>query len=122
MLNILRAGVLSVSVLGLAASANAASPADMVGKWKWTDYTVECKLGGANGVSCTVIDGPKNKGMEMIQSKLEEKGGVFVGDVKHPATGDVYKTKINLKDADTWALDGCTAAGVCATGTFSRIK
>ncbi len=94
----------------------------MVGKWKWTDYTVECKTGGANGMSCTVIDGPKNKGMEMIQSKLEEKGGVFVGDIKHPATGDIYKTKINLKDADNWALDGCTSTGVCATGTFTRIK
>lgn len=122
MRNILGAGALSVAVLGLAASANAATMADMVGKWKWTDYTVECKAGGDKGMSCTVIDGPKNKGMEMIQSKLEDKGGTYVGDIKHPATGDIYHTKIQLKDADNWALQGCTATNVCADGVFTRVK
>jgi len=110
------------AVLGFATAANAATTADMSGTWKWTDYTVECKEGGANGISCTVTAGPKNTGMEMIQSKLEPKDGAFVGDIKHPATSDVYKTKIQLKDANTWSLDGCTAAGVCASGTFTRVK
>jgi uncharacterized protein (DUF2147 family) len=109
-------------VLGFAAAASAASTADMAGTWKWNDYTVQCKEGGANGVSCTVTAGPKNTGMEMIQSKLEAKDNGFLGDIKHPATGDIYKTKIMLKDADTWALDGCTTAGVCASGTFARVK
>jgi uncharacterized protein (DUF2147 family) len=107
-------------VLGFAAAAHAAGLADMVGKWKWTDYTVECKEGGANGMSCTVTGGPKNVGMEMVQSKLEPKDGNYVGDIKHPASGDVYKTKLSMKDKDTWSLDGCTAAGVCASGTFAR--
>jgi uncharacterized protein (DUF2147 family) len=118
----LRAGAISVAVLGLAAAANAASMADMVGTWKWTDYTVECKAGGANGMSCIVIDGPKNKGMEMVQSVLTPQGDAFVGDIKHPATGDIYKTKIVLKDPDNWSLDGCTAANVCASGVFTRVK
>jgi uncharacterized protein (DUF2147 family) len=109
-------------MLGLTAAANAAGMADMVGTWKWTDYTIQCKEGGANGMSCTVIDGPKNKGMEMIQSKLEAKDGSFVGDIKHPASGDIYKAKMNLKDADNWAMDGCTASGVCASGVFTRVK
>jgi len=38
-----------------------------------------------------VIDGPKNKGMEMVQSKLEPKDGAYVGDIKHPASGDIYE-------------------------------
>jgi hypothetical protein len=29
-------------------------------------------------------------------------------------SGDTYNTKITMKDADTWTLDGCTDAGVCA--------
>ena len=122
MRNFLRAGAISVAVLALAASAQAAGMDGMVGTWKWTDYTIECKAGGANGMSCLVIDGPKNKGMEMVQSKLEPKDGAFVGDIKHPATGDLYKAKMLLKDADNWSMDGCTAAGVCASGVFTRIK
>jgi uncharacterized protein (DUF2147 family) len=111
-----------VAAAGFAASAHAAGMADMVGKWKWTDFTVECKEGGANGMSCLVIDGPKNKGMEMVQSKLEAKGADFVGKIKHPASGDIYNTKMSLKDANTWVMDGCTDAGVCAKGEFTRIK
>ncbi len=122
MMKFVSAGVILAGVLGVATAASAATTADMAGTWKWTDYTVVCKEGGANGVSCTVTDGPKNKGMEMVQSKLEPKDGGFVGDIKHPANGDTYKTKIMLKDANTWALDGCTTSGVCATGTFTRVK
>jgi len=116
------AAAAAVLAMGISGSASAAGMADMVGKWKWTDFTIDCKEGGANGMSCTVIDGPKNKGMEMIQSKLEAKDGAFVGKIKHPASGDVYNTKMSLKDADTWSMDGCTDAGVCAKGDFTRVK
>jgi uncharacterized protein (DUF2147 family) len=106
--------------------AAAAEIKDMVGTWKWTDYTVEVKECSTNpseaGICATVIGGPKNKGMEMIRSKLEKKGEVFVGQIAHPATGDIYNTKVSLKDADTWGMDGCTAANVCATGDFKRVK
>ena len=118
---ILSGAIISVAC-GLMTSANAAGLADMVGKWKWTDFTIECKEGGANGMSCTVTDGPKNKGMEMVQSKLEAKGSDFVGKIKHPASGDIYNAKMTMKDADTWAMDGCTDAGVCAKGDFTRVK
>lgn len=113
------AAVAGLAVLGL---STAASANPMVGKWAWEGFTIECKEGGANGMSCVVTDGPKNKGMEMIQSKLEAKDGGFVGDVKHPASGDVYKAKMMMKDANTWSMDGCTAAGVCAKGDFTRVK
>ncbi len=104
----------------------AAELKDMIGKWQWTDYTIEVKECTTNpsgeGLCATVIAGPKNVGMEMIRSKLEKKGDVFVGQIAHPATGDIYNTKIALKDPDTWGMDGCTAANVCATGDFKRVK
>jgi len=34
----------------------------------------------------------------------------------------LYKAKMLLKDADNWSMDGCTAAGVCASGVFTRVK
>lgn len=117
--------VVAASLIVLAGSAApllAAEVKDMVGKWKWTDFTVECKEGGVNGISCLVVDGPKNKGMEMIRSTLTKAGDGFTGQIAHPATGDIYNTKLSMKNADTWSLDGCTAANVCAKGDFTRIK
>lgn len=122
MQSLLRLTAISVALLGLIAAAGAAGMAGMEGTWRWTDYTVRCVEGGPNGMSCTVIDGPKNKGMEMVQSKLVAKDSGFAGDIKHPASGDIYKAEINLKDADNWAIDGCTASGVCASGVFTRVK
>lgn len=121
-MQILRATAVAVGALSLVVAAKAAGTADMVGKWKWTDFTIECKEGGANGMSCVVLEGPKNKGMEMVQSKLEPKDGAFVGDIRHPVSGDIYKAKMQSKDADNWAMDGCTVAGVCASGVFTRMK
>ena len=117
-----RTGAIAIALTGLTTAAHAEGVADMFGKWKWTDFTVECKEAGANGISCIVIDGPKNKGMEMVQSKLEPKDGAYVGDIKHPASGEVYKAKMSLKDPNTFSMDGCTAAGVCAQGDFTRVK
>lgn len=122
MRNVLRVGAAAVALFGLATVVQAATAADMAGKWKWTDFTIECKEGGANGMSCVVADGPKNKGMEMIESKLEGKDGGFVGKIKHPASGESYNAKMTMKDANTWSMDGCTAAGVCAKGDFTRVK
>jgi len=106
--------------------AAAAEIKDMIGKWQWTDYTVEVKECATNpsgaGVCATVVAGPKNVGMEMIRSKLEKRSEVFVGQIAHPATGEIYNTKMTLKNTDTWGMDGCTAANVCATGDFKRVK
>ena len=114
--------------LALAGVSSAAEIKDMIGTWKWTDYTVEVKECSTNpsgaGLCATVIDGPKNKGMEMIRSKLENKGGEFLGHIAHPATGDIYDTKMTFKNADTWSMAGCviTNTAVCATGDFVRVK
>ena len=124
-----KAGIVA-AMIGLAAMvpqpAQAVELKDMVGKWKWTDYTVEVKECATNpsgaGICATVIDGPKYKGMEMIRSKLEKKGADFHGKVAHPATQDIYTTKLTMKSSDVWSLDGCTDKGVCAKGDFVRIK
>lgn len=118
MRNVMRAGAVAVAMFGFGTMAYAAGMADMAGKWKWTDFTIECDA----GKSCKVTAGPKNVGMEMIQGALAEKDGGFVGDIKHPASGDIYKAKMTMKDANTWSMDGCTAAGVCAKGDFTRVK
>ena len=59
MLKFVSAGAIFAGLLGLAGTASAVTTADMVGTWKWTDYTVQCKEGGANGISCTVTAGPR---------------------------------------------------------------
>ncbi len=114
--------------LALTRAAGAAQIKDMIGTWKWTDYTIEVKECPTNpsgaGLCATVTDGPKNKGMEMIRSKLEDKNGDFYGHIAHPATGDIYDTKMTFKDADTWSMAGCVVdnTAVCATGDFVRVK
>lgn len=113
------AAVVGLAALGLSSSAFA-NP--MVGTWKWDAFTVECKEGGANGMSCIVTDGPKNKGMEMIKSALKPDGGAFVGQVAHPMTGETYNAKMVQDGNDAFKMDGCTAAGACASGVFTRVK
>jgi uncharacterized protein (DUF2147 family) len=118
----------SLLVLAAMASppASAAEMKDMIGRWQWTDYTVDVQECASNpsgaGLCATVSAGPKNVGMEMIRSKLEKRGELFVGQIAHPATGEIYSTKMTLKDPDTWGMDGCTAGNVCATGDFKRMK
>lgn len=126
MAQVVRAAVAAAMVVALAPAAGAAELKDMIGTWKWTDYTIEVKDCTTNpsgaGLCATVVDGPKNKGMEMIRSKPEKKGADFVARIAHPATGEIYATKMTLKSADVWAMDGCTDKGVCAKGEFTRIK
>lgn len=107
--------------------ANPVSAADglknMIGTWSWEKFTVEVKDCKRPEKLCAkVTKGPKNVGMEMIQSKLEPKGKHFVGKIKHPKTGDIYNTKLTFSGKDAWQLDGCTDKNVCAKGTFKRIK
>ncbi len=121
-----RALAASVILAGLVTSAHAVEIKDMYGTWKWTDFTVEVKECASNpsgaGLCGTVTDGPKNKGMEMIRSKLEKQGDGFVGKIAHPASGDIYNTKMTMKGPDTWSMEGCTDANVCAKGDFIRVK
>ena len=116
----LMTGIISVSML--AVSAFAAATDNMVGKWKWQDFVVQCQKGGEYGLSCKVVSGPKNVGMEMIMSPIKEEKGMFLGKVKHPGNGMVYNTRMSQPDENSWKLDGCTESGACATGTFVRVK
>lgn len=111
------------AALGMAflSSAAATSMEDMIGTWEWQGYTVEVAKCDATGVCAKVTAGPKNVGMEMIKSKIEEKDGAFVGQVAHPMTGLVYNTKMTM-EGDVWHIDGCTNAGACASGDFKRKK
>lgn len=113
----------------LAISATPAAAVDvntLVGTYKWTDFTVQAKTCGTNpsgaGLCMKVIAGPKNIGLEMIRSKFEDKpDGSFFGKIAHPASGEIYNTKMTL-NGDVWHMDGCTDAGVCASGDFVRQK
>lgn len=109
------------ATLAFSATASALDTSKMVGKWKWEGFVINVTKGGKHEISATVESGPKNIGMQMIQSNLTPKGDALVGSIKHPATGDIYKTKMMLKDANTWSMNGCTSSGVCAEGDFTRI-
>jgi uncharacterized protein (DUF2147 family) len=120
------AGAIVLAGILAAAPAGAVDLKSLVGTWKWTDFTVQAKPCSTNpsgaGLCMTVIAGPKNIGMEMIRSKFEDKpDGSFVGKIGHPASGETYNTKMTLT-AGVWHMDGCTDAGVCATGDFVRQK
>ena len=120
------AGATIALALVAAAPANAVDVSKLVGTWKWTDFTVKSVTCNTNpsgaGLCMTVTAGPKNIGMEMIRSKFEDKAdGKFFAKVAHPATGEIYNTNMTLT-GDVWHMDGCTDAGVCATGDFVRQK
>ena len=109
------------ATMGMAflSSASAASLDDMVGTWDWEGYTIEVTKCDATNVCSKVTAGPKNVGLEMMKSKIAEKDGAFVGQVAHPMTGMVYNAKMTMKDG-AWHMDGCTDAGACASGKFSK--
>ncbi|VAW70481.1 hypothetical protein MNBD_GAMMA09-2161 [hydrothermal vent metagenome] len=94
----------------------------MVGTWKWEGFTIKVDKCDATEVCAEVISGPKNVGMQMIKSKLKSVDGNFVGKVAHPQTGDTYNSKLSVNDSNSWHIDGCTDANVCASGDFTRVK
>ena len=55
-------------------------------------------------------------------SKLTPKAGEWFGQITHPDTKETYHTRFQLKDKDRWRVDGCTAANVCLSGEFVRVK
>jgi uncharacterized protein (DUF2147 family) len=95
---------------------------DMVGRWRWQEFTVEVTSCRGDSVCAKVVAGPKNVGMDLFASKLTAKGGEWVGQITHPDTKEVYNTRFQQKDKDRWRLDGCTAAKLCLSGEFVRVK
>jgi len=120
-------GSLVIAVLGFAlagwtATASAENYGDMVGKWSWEGFTIKVTKSDERGISAKVVEGPKNVGMEMIKSQPKNRADFFVAQVKHPANGKVYHTKISQDGQDIWRLDGCTDGGACASGVFERVE
>ncbi|VAW66915.1 hypothetical protein MNBD_GAMMA08-2213 [hydrothermal vent metagenome] len=112
--------VMSLGVMSSAMATNEIT--SMIGTWKWEGFTIEVAKCDATEVCAKVISGPKNVGMQMIKSKLKPDGNSFLGQVAHPQTGDTYNSKLTMATNDTWHIDGCTTANVCASGDFSRVK
>jgi len=115
----------SFALIALSASTLAFAKGDinkMVGKWKWEEFVIVVDKCDSTEICAKVVSGPKNVGMQIIKSKLKGMGDDFVGKVAHPQTGDTYNAKLSMTNADTWKLDGCTDANVCASGEFVRIK
>lgn len=94
----------------------------MLGTWKWEDFTIKVDKCDKTGVCATVISGPNNVGMQMIQTKLSPLVESFVGKIAHPQTGDIYNSQLSMSSSNTWHIDGCTDNNVCASGDFSRVK
>jgi uncharacterized protein (DUF2147 family) len=106
----------------LAGSALAAAMPDMLGRWRWQDFTIEVTECQGGNVCAKVVAGPKNVGMDVFTSKLVAKGSEWVGQITHPESKQVYNTRFQQKDKDHWRLDGCTATKVCLSGEFVRVQ
>jgi uncharacterized protein (DUF2147 family) len=104
------------------ASAAAADLKGMVGKWRWQEFTIEVVECKAGDICAKVVAGPKNVGLDLFASRLTEKGGQWFGQIAHPETREIYNTRFQQQDKDRWRLDGCTAAKLCLTGEFVRVK
>jgi len=112
--------VLSIAVASLEASA--ADLKDMVGKWRWKEFTIEVAECQNGNICAKVVDGPRNIGMQLFAANLVVKNGNLFGQVTHPETKEVYNTRFQQDGPDNWRLDGCTAARVCLSGEFARVK
>jgi uncharacterized protein (DUF2147 family) len=104
------------------APALAATTKDLIGKWHWRDFTIEVRECQGDNACAKVVAGPKNVGMELFASRLVAKGGELFGEITHPETKETYNTRFQQKDKDRWQVDGCTAAKVCLTGEFTRVR
>ena len=113
----------TIAAIGMGNSAIAEPKIqEMVGVWKWADFTIRVDKCAKTQVCAKVLSGPKNVGLQMIQSKLTPAKGSFLGKVAHPQTGKTYNSKISMLSENVWHIDGCTEANVCASGDFKRIK
>lgn len=112
----------AVPVCAAADAAVAADAKEMLGKWRWQDFTIEVVECKAGDICARVIAGPKNVGLDMLASKLTAKGNDLIGQIAHPETKEIYNTRFQRKDKDRWRLDGCTASRVCLTGELVRVR
>ncbi len=111
---------MSFGIINVASAASDLS--SMVGSWKWEGFVIEVTQCTSTEICAKVLSGPKNVGLSMIKTKLQVNGNSYLGKVAHPQTGDTYNSKLTMANVDTWHIDGCTDANVCASGDFTRIK
>jgi hypothetical protein len=117
------AGVVAALFLAFSTvGAFATDPKDMLGKWRWKQFTIEVAECNNSNICAKIVDGPKNVGMQVFASNLVAKDGNLVGQIAHPETKDIYNTRFQQEDSDKWRLDGCTATRVCLSGEFLRVK
>jgi uncharacterized protein (DUF2147 family) len=100
----------------------AADLKEMVGTWRWRDFTLDVKQCQQDSVCAKVVGGPKNVGLDVFTSKLIAKGADWFGQIADPATKATYNTRFHQVDKDRWRLDGCTSANVCLSGEFVRAR
>ncbi len=103
-------------------SAFAADLKDMIGRWRWQQFTIEVTECKSDSICAKIIEGPKNVGMEVFATKLMVKDGKLFGPIAHPETKEIYNTRFQQNDPDRWRLDGCTVTRVCLSGEFVRVK
>jgi hypothetical protein len=118
------AAVLTLSALmsTVCWGASAVDVKDMIGKWRWQQFTIEVAECQNDSVCAKVVAGPKNVGMQLFATDLVAKDGNLVGQITHPETKEVYNTRFQPEGPDKWRLDGCTATRVCLSGEFVRVK
>jgi len=102
-------------------STFASEPKDMIGKWRWKQFMIEVSECQSN-ICAKIVEGPKNVGMQVFATDLTAKEGDLFGQVADPETKEIYNTRFRQNGADKWQLDGCTAARVCLSGEFARVK
>jgi hypothetical protein len=118
----LMGAILALLLAGQPAAAIAADIKDMIGNWRWQNFTIQVRDCPGHSVCAKVIAGPKNVGLEIFASKPTANGGELFAQITHPETKETYNTRFQQKDKDRWQLDGCTSARVCLTGEFVRVK
>lgn len=102
--------------------ARAEVPLEMIGKWQWEQSTIDVVECRPHRLCATVVRGPKDVGMQVFASDLVGLQGGWAGQIIDPRDGKMYYTRFEKAGLDTWKLDGCTAAGVCLSGEFVRVK
>jgi hypothetical protein len=103
-------------------AAVAADQKDMIGRWRWQQFTIEVTKCQSDSICAKIIEGPKNVGMEVFANKLQAKDGNLFGQIVHPETKEIYNTRFQQGGPDRWHLDGCTQTRVCLSGDFLRVK
>ena len=114
---------MALLLVGSSAAALAADLKDMLGKWRFRDFTIEVRECNSANLCAKVVGGPEERRQGSCSPPSSwPRVASCSGRLPHPETQEMYNTRFQQKDKDRWQLDGCTAAKVCLTGEFVRVK